>query len=154
MSVIVGLMVLGFALIMLEIVIPGGIVGAIGGVSLLAAVYFAYEEFGLSGALAAFVIGAAGVVGSLVFEFKVLAKTPMGRRFFLENKIAAKSQPDVADDALLGKEGRALTALSPSGYVLVEGRKIEASSRSGFLEKGQKVRVESFDQFKITVSKV
>lgn len=47
MSVIIGLLILGFALIALEIVIPGGIVGIFGGLSLLAAVGFAFETYGM-----------------------------------------------------------------------------------------------------------
>lgn len=154
MSLIAGLLVLGFALIALEIVIPGGIVGAFGGLSLLAGVVVAYQEFGASGALVAGGVGIVGVALSLYIEFKILPKTSLGRRFFLRQSVTAKSQPDVADDSLVGKRGQALTALSPTGYVLVEGRRIEAYSRSGFLPKGEKVEVVSFDAFKVTVSKI
>ncbi|EDY82594.1 Nodulation efficiency protein D [Verrucomicrobiia bacterium DG1235] len=154
MSLIIGLMVLGLGLIMLEIFIPGGIVGIFGGLSLLGAIGVAYGDYGAEGAILVFAIGLVGLVGCLMFEFKVLPKTPAGRRLFLQNKIASKSQPDVGDDSMIGKEGKTATALSPSGYVIVEGKKLEAFSRSGFLEKGESVKVDSFDQFKVTVSKL
>lgn len=154
MSVILGLMILGFVLIMVEIFIPGGVVGAIGGVCLLAGVVVAYQDFGAEGAIIAFLVGIVGLAVCLYTEFKILPKTPMGRRLFLGKTISGKSQPDVATEEMQGKEGSTLTALAPSGYVLVEGQKLEAYSRSGFLEKGDKVRVDSFDQFKVTVSKI
>lgn len=154
MSIIVGLVILGLALIMLEIFIPGGIVGIFGGISLLAAVGFAYESYGMEGAIIVFGIGLIGLVACLWFEFKILPKTPAGKKFFLQNHVEGKSQPDVGSDDMIGKEGETATALSPSGYVIVEGRKLEAFSRSGFLEKGESVKIDSYDQFKVTVSKI
>ncbi len=153
MSVVIGLMALGFALIMIEIFIPGGVVGALGGLCLLAGVVVSYREYGVEGAIVAFLVGVVGLAACLYTEFKILPKTPIGRRLFLAKTISGKSQPDVASEELRGREGSALTDLAPSGYILVDGKKLEASSQSGFLEKGDKVRVESFDQFKVTVSK-
>ncbi len=148
------LIVLGFALIMLEIFIPGGVVGVLGGICLLGGILLSYSSYGAEGAIIAFLVCIVGLAFCLFVELKLLPKTTVGRRLFLSKTIAGKSQRDVADDSFVGKEGSALTALSPSGYVLVDGRKLEASSRSGFLEKGVKVRVDSFDQFKVTVSKI
>jgi len=154
MTWIVGLMILGFALVMLEIVIPGGIVGIFGGICLLAAVAVAYQNYRVEGAVISFAIALVGMTACLFFEFKILPKTPMGKRIFLEQTIAGKSQRAIADESIVGQEGMALTALSPSGYVLVGTQKVEAHSRSGFLEEGDRVRVESLDQFKATVSKI
>ncbi|MDQ8181844.1 NfeD family protein [Pelagicoccus sp. SDUM812005] len=154
MSVIIGLMVLGLALIMLEIFIPGGIVGIFGGISLLAAVAFAYETYAIEGAIIVFGVGLVGVIACLWFEFKVLPKTAAGKRFFLQDQVDGKSQPDVCKSELVGKEGVTATVLSPSGYVVVDGQKFEAFSRSGFLEKGELVKVDSFDEFRVTVSKL
>jgi membrane-bound serine protease (ClpP class) len=154
MSVIIGLLILGFALIALEIFIPGGIVGIFGGISLLAAVGFAYESYAMEGAIIVFGVGLVGVVACLWFEFKVLPKTAAGKKFFLQDQVTGKSQSDVCESDWVGKQGTTATALSPTGYVIVEGRKFEAYSRSGFLDKGELVKVDSFDQFKVTVSKV
>lgn len=154
MSLMVGLMLLGFALIMVEIFIPGGVVGAVGGLCLLISIILAFNSFGMEGAIVAFLVALVGLGICLFVEFKILPKTPVGRRLFLQDRVEGKSQRDVADQSLVGKEGSSLTTLSPSGYVLVDGQRYEAYCRSGFLDKGEKVRVESFDQFKITVSKV
>ena len=154
MSLVIGFIVLGLALIMIEIFVPGGIVGTIGGISLLGAVYLSYRSYGADGALITFLICGACVVACLFVEFKILPKTAVGRRLFLSHRVSGKSQQEQGDSTLLGQEGNALTALAPSGYVLVGGRKLEAHSCSGFLEKGEKVRVESIDQFKVTVSKL
>ncbi len=154
MSLIVGLMVLGLGLIMLEIFIPGGIVGIFGGISMLGAVAISYDQYGMEGAILCFGIGLVGLVACLWLEFKILPKTAAGKRLFLQDTISGKSQPDVGDDSLIGRQAQTATALSPSGYILVDGKKIEATSRCGFLEKGERVKIDSLDQFKVTVSKL
>lgn len=154
MSIIVGLVILGFALVMLEIVIPGGIVGIFGGISFMVAVGFAYRSYGMEGAIIVFGIGLVGTVACLWFEFKVLPNTAAGKVFFLQNRIEGKSQPDVIDDGMVGKQGVTATALSPTGYIIVDGKKLEAFSRSGFLDKGESIRIDSYDQFKVTVTKI
>lgn len=153
MSLVIGLMVLGMGLIMLEIFIPGGIVGVFGGICLLASIGVAYNHFGMEGAIIAFGVSLVALVACLWFEFKVLPKTSAGKRFFLRDRVEGKSQKDVGDQAMIGREASAATALAPSGYILLDGRKMEASSRSGFIEKGEAVEIVSFDQFKVTVSK-
>ena len=154
MSLIVGLMVLGVALIMIEIFVPGGVVGAMGGVCLIGAVWLSYREGGAEGAIIALAVALVCVSVCLVFEFKVLPKTAVGKRLFLSQRIAGTSHQSPGEASLVGSEGSAATALAPSGYVLVSGRKLEAVSRSGFIEKGDRVRVDAIDSFKVTVSKL
>ncbi|MDQ8187313.1 NfeD family protein [Pelagicoccus sp. SDUM812002] len=154
MSLIVGLIALGLGLIMLEIFIPGGIVGIFGGIAMLAAVVISFDQYGVEGAILTFVIGLVGLVACLWFEFKILPKTAAGKRLFLQDTIGGKSQPDVGDDSMIGRQVETATPLSPSGYIIVDGKKIEAVSRSGFLEKGESVKIDSFDQFRVTVSKL
>lgn len=154
MTWIAGLMALGFALIMMEIFIPGGIVGLFGGLCLIGSVWASFDQYGLVGAIVSLIVSLIGVVACLWFEFKVIPKTAAGKRLFLQNRIEGKSQPDVGEQDLVGQEGTALTALSPTGYVKVGTQKLEAFSRSGFLDKGQSVKVEAVEQFRITVSKI
>lgn len=154
MSLVIGLMVLGIGLVMLEIFIPGGVVGVVGGLCMLGAIGVAFNDFGMEGAIIAFGVSLVALILCLWFEFKVLPKTAAGKRFFLQDQVSGKSQADVAEGSVVGREASAATALAPSGYVLLDGRKLEATSRSGFIEKGDSVRIESIDQFKITVSKI
>lgn len=154
MSLIVGLMILGLGLIMLEIVIPGGIVGVFGGLSLLAAVGLAFDGYGAEGAILVFGIGLIGAIACLWFEFKILPKTAAGKRLFLSDKVDGISQAAVGKEEMIGQQASTATALSPSGYIILDGKRLEAVSRSGFLEKGTPVKIDSFDQFKVTVSKL
>ena len=44
--------------------------------------------------------------------------------------------------------------LGPTGFVMVNGKKLEAFSKSGFIEKNTEVRVTGRDNFRILVSKI
>jgi membrane-bound serine protease (ClpP class) len=103
--------------------------------------------------------GRAGLAGAallglaLYAEFGLLPKTRLGKRFFLHDAIGATSQPPVADPAVVGKLCEAVTTLAPSGYVLLDGRRYEAVSRSGHVAAGTTLRVVAVDNFHLTVTK-
>ena len=64
----------------------------------------------------------------------------------LENAI---SSPDLS--SLVGKEGTAATVLRPSGKVSVDGVFYDGISESGFIEKGDKVKVVRFENAQVYV---
>ena len=53
---------------------------------------------------------------------------------------------------VLDQQGETITPLSPSGYVSLKGRRYEAFSQSGYLEKGVAVRVTGLDNFRLIVT--
>ena len=153
MSLIIGLFVVGVALIAIEVFVPGGIIGIMGILSIIAGVVVSYSEFGFTGV---WISGAAAVVilvAVLLFEFLVLPKTKLGGRLFLRKAVEGTSQPPLAEEDDIGKECVTLTPLSPTGTVLLDGKKVEAASRSGFISKNETMKVVGKDNFRIIVSK-
>lgn len=61
----------------------------------------------------------------------------------------AISSPDLS--SLVGKEGIAATVLRPSGKVSVDGEFYDGVSESGFIEKGDKVKVVRFENAQVYV---
>lgn len=154
MNAILLLFLIGVILLGFEVFVPGGILGVFGGLALLGGVVLAFLEFGQTGGWSAIAAASGLVVGLLFLEFRVLPSTRVGRRLFLEASVAGTSQPAVAEVAsVLDRTGEAATALSPSGYVIVDGRRYEAFCRSGFADKGASVRVVGVDNFRLIVSK-
>ncbi len=45
------------------------------------------------------------------------------------------------DKTLIGKSGEALTDLKPAGHILVEGKRYQAVSKTGYLDKGSKIEI-------------
>jgi membrane-bound ClpP family serine protease len=154
MTLIIALFIVGALLLATEVFVPGGILGILGAVSLVAGVVLAFIEKGVVGGWIA--IGAAVVLVVLMlwFEIKVLPKTALGRRLFLSASIdGASQQPLAARDTVVGQEALADTMLAPSGYVVVGGKRYEAYSRSGLIAKGEALRVVGLDNFRLIVQK-
>jgi membrane-bound serine protease (ClpP class) len=145
---LVGLILLGF-----EVIVPGAILGIAAGLFLLAGVIVAYVEHGPQGGLIALAVAVSAVGALLYFEFRILPRTRIGRRMFLDKAIDGASQPPIASaaDAVVGREALALTVLSPTGLVEVDGRRYEARCDSGFAEEGARLRVVRIETFQLVV---
>lgn len=152
-TAIIILFALGLAFILIEVIIPGGILGSIGGVLALIACVLSFVEFGRNGGLA--ISGSAIAVGAalLWIEFKVLPKTKIGRRAFLHQQIIGDSAAYGKEtEALIGQRAQAITPLSPSGYILVDGQRYEAFCQAGYVESGTSLQVIGADNFRLIVS--
>ena len=153
MSTILALFALGSVLIFFEIFLPGGILGVAGGVAILAGSVMAFMNYGTGGGTLAVVAGFALLICSLIIEFKFLPKTRLGRRFFLSRADSGSSQPPIASDDVVGRECRAETTLAPSGVVVLDGKRYEAFSQVGYVERGTVLVVKGMDNFRLIVSK-
>lgn len=154
MTAILTLFVAGLVLLGAEVFVPGGILGIFAGIALLAGVILSFIDYGSTGGWIA-VFAALGLTAlTLWFEFRVLPKTGLGRRLFLKAEISGASQPAIAErHGVIGETGVADTALAPTGYVVVAGKRYEGFSRSGFISKGQTLRVVELDNFRLIVQK-
>ncbi|MBL9205741.1 MAG: serine protease [Opitutaceae bacterium] len=153
MNAITILFALGILLLALEVFVPGMVLGVIGGLALLGGVVVAFQSYGARGGLGAFAAALALVGAVLVIEFVVLPRTSFGRRMFLKTDVAGTSQPPLADASVVGKPAKALTALVPSGYVSIEGKRYDAFSQSGHVHPGETLRVVGLDNFRVIVTK-
>jgi membrane-bound ClpP family serine protease len=153
MTAIIILFTIGTLLLAAEVFLPGGIAGVIGGIALLGGSALAFREFGFTGGLAA-VIAAVVLLGlMLYFELVVVPKTAVGKKMVVQSVIESTSQPLPAKlSDVLDKSAEALTTLSPSGYVLIDGQRYEAFCRSGHAVKGSTLRVVGVDTFRLIVT--
>jgi membrane-bound serine protease (ClpP class) len=140
MTLIVLLAVIGMALIIAELVLPGGIVGIAGAICLIGAVVLTFVKFGATaGAIALVAVLIFGIL-ILVLWAKYLHRLPLANKIVQQKTIsdpAAKKQ--LAD--LVGRQGETLTKLSPSGHAQFGQDKLDVISESGVIEKGKKIRI-------------
>jgi len=150
MNAIIILFTVGALLIAFEVLVPGGILGLLGGLALLGGVGTAFYDYGLSGGVIAF-ISALGLLAIVLWlEFVLLPKTALGRRMFLQSAVTGTTKSPTEN--LVGHTGKAVTALGPTGYVQIEGKQYEAFSRSGFVDAGSTVKVVGEDSFRLIVT--
>jgi membrane-bound serine protease (ClpP class) len=135
------LVVLGLALLVAEVMfVSFGLIAVLSGVALVSAVFLAFQEgtgFGWS-VLVADAICAPVV---LFFAFRLLPKTPFGRKIMLEAPAHGEVVPPGELAALLHKEGVALSPLRPAGFARIDGKRVDVVTRGEMLDKDCPVRV-------------
>lgn len=152
MSWIILLFSLGILFIAVEVIVPGAILGSIGGLLMFVGIVLSFMDYGFGGGMLA--TGCAlGVAGLAFFlEFRVLPRTAMGKRAFLTSEITGVSNPSSKSlPELVGKSGEAITVLSPTGYIRIGDRKYEAFCQSGQVPVGAALEVIGADSFRLIV---
>lgn len=154
MSTIIGLLVAAFILVFFEVILPGGILGIIAALCVILASWIAGSQYGAGIGILTFV-GSAAAIAILAFvEFKLLARTSLGRAFFLKSSVTGHSNIAPAEASIIGKKGSALTRLNPSGKVAIDGQTYEAHSQDGYIEANQTIQVVAQDNFKLIIKKL
>lgn len=153
MTLIILLFVIGILLLLAEVLVPGGIIGSVGGILMFIGCVLAFRDYGVGGGLVAVVLALALGLAAFYFELRILPRTKLGRRAFLTTEMKGVSAA-LGSEAknLVGQPAAALTMLSPSGYVLVAGRRYEAFCQSGQAPAGAALEVIGADSFRLIVS--
>jgi len=153
MTLIILLFAVGIIFLAVEVIVPGGVLGAIGGLMMFGGCIASFVYYGTSGGIIAVIIATMLLILAFYIEFRVLPKTSVGRKAFLTTEITAVSAA-IGEDAknLIGKPAQALTMLSPSGYVIIDGKRYEAFCQSGQVPSGAVLEVTGADNFRLIVS--
>lgn len=153
MTPIILLFAIGIVFLAVEVIVPGAVLGSIGALLMLGGCVLAFLDYGTGGGLIAVLVSL--VIAGLVFflEFKILPKTKLGKRAFLNTEITGVASA-LGEEArgLIGKSAQALTMLSPSGYILVDGQRYEAFCQSGQAASGSNLEIVAADNFRLIVT--
>jgi len=132
----------GMVLILAEFILPGGILGIMGGVMFITSMglgIYAYPEHVVPIVIGE-LVGAAVVI---TFGLFVVSKGGFARGLTLqESQYAEEGYVNLPTDAsLIGAEGTVFSALRPSGTIIVGNERIDAVSDGVFIPKDAHVRV-------------
>ncbi|HMP77342.1 MAG TPA: NfeD family protein [Kiritimatiellia bacterium] len=145
---------MGLILIVLEIIVPGGILGVFGVLALLGAVVIGFIAFGPQGGL----LAAFGVLFFsaifLALWLKYFPRTRMGRVLTLQKDGSAFKTDPVAASPLLGREGVAASNLQLSGIAIIDGRRTDVVAESNFIAAGARVKVVKVEGHRVVVREV
>lgn len=154
MSFIIGLILLSLVFAFFEVIVPGGLLGILAGIAIIWASILAFQNYGPLEALGVFIGGLILIIILVIFELKIISKTKIGKRMFLDQAVEDQSTKVIGTEELIGKDGEAETTLAPSGKVIIEGQEYEAFSEDGLIKKGEKVKIVGRDNFRIVVKKI
>lgn len=137
--VIISLLVIGLALIIVELVfIPGTtLVGLLGLIFTVVGIVISYDYFGsdtgfyfLMGTLVTTLVG-------LFFSFR----TGAWSKFSLKTSMDSRVNEGATQLLKVGDEGVTLSALRPMGKAEFQGQNFEVKTVGGYMEAGQKVKI-------------
>lgn len=145
---------MGIILIALEIIVPGGILGAFGALSLLGAIAVGFVAFGPQGGLIAALCVVLFSAAILAVWIKMFPHTRMGKVLTLQTDGAAFKSVEHVPSPLLGKEGVALSNLHLSGIALIDGKRIDVLAESSFISAGARVKVVKVEGNRVIVREI
>lgn len=149
------LLILGIILIVLEIFVPGGILGMLGAGAIVASLLMSGYNFthmtvsiliALISAIIVFVILYRTVGLEKGFFQKIILRD---RTTSEKGYVAKESRTD-----LIGKVGKSLTPLRPAGTVLIDGERLDVVTVGNFIEKNKQVEVVDVEGVRIVVQEV
>jgi len=152
---ILALFVMGFILILIEmIIIPGfGFAGVLGTVSLAVACITAFKSLSTT----AGILVTIASIAVTILMFKILPKTALWKKVRLSSTQKKSDGYQVADPAfkaLVGKTGTSLTVLRPSGTVSIEDKRYDVVADGDFIESDRNIEVYEVEGNKIVVREI
>lgn len=146
------LLVIGFALLIAEFIIPGGVAGFLGIAAILGSVLLAGGDLKTTAiaVLIAMIVATIGMV--IVVKF-------FGKRLDLFKRIILTDATDTAGGyvsttnrpELVGKIAQTVTALRPSGTIKLDDERIDAVSEGRFIDSGKDVKIIKVEGSRIVV---
>ena len=149
----VALLIFGVLAILLEILMPGFdgfISGVVGILALIASAILAI--FFIDGGVFLVAIN-LGIIGFASFMFFSLIKSKRLQGKIINNDTLVEAVPPLDYAALIGKEGKTVTALRPYGEADFGGIRTEVSSDGGtIIERGSRIKVMDVQGTKVIVA--
>jgi len=150
-SLFATLIVVGLFMLAVEVIVPGGVVGALGFLALLAACAISYKAFGFKTGMVSTVSIMIGSVIIIALWIKYLPTSPIGRIITLSESPTPETPRPFEHSELLDKEGEAVTDLRPGGIARIEGKRIDVVADNDWIEPGQPVKVVKVEGNRIVV---
>ena len=151
LSLIIGLILFGIVLILIEIFItPGFIVGVLGAIFLAAGIMYAYKDFGNDYGHIALGSSAVFLAATIILAFRNGAWS----RFAIEDVIEGKANNIHELKIEIGDKGTTLSALRPAGSALINGQKVEVHTDGEFVLAHEEIEVVKRVQNRIYIKKI
>jgi len=152
-QVFIILLVSGLLLVGAEVFVPGGVLGALGGLALIGAAASAFAAFGtvVGTYVAISIVVLVGV--SIVVWIKVFPRTKIGKTMTVSRDLSASTAAEPGLDELFGQQGEALSDLRPAGFARIGGKRVDVVTQGVMIDKGERVRVVEIEANRVVVKR-
>lgn len=152
---VISLFILGLILIILEVVVPGGILG-IAGIALWAAGVFMLADSAVQGlAYVCIMLIALGVFIALSF------KIPLTQKFWKRLSLSTRQSnsegyvaPSKELECYMGCEGVAISQLRPAGTADFGGVRLDVVTEGGFIDRATRIKVIAVEGTRVVVREI
>ena len=142
------LVVAGIVFLLIELVVPGGVIGVVGLLLMMAGVIYGFAYDGGLGLI--LMIGSIiAALGSFWLWRKFFPDSKMGRKIFLHDDAREWHGYDTGKKELIGKTGTTMTILMPSGAARIGNDRIDVVTEGEVIEKGCTVEVVRVDVVRV-----
>ncbi|MEH7391721.1 NfeD family protein [Bacillus sp. JJ1474] len=149
------LFVVGIGLIIAEFFLPGGVAGILGLAAILGSLFLASDNVVHMG-ISLLIAISISILASIIMVKVLGKKMKFFKKIILTD--ATKTEEGYVSNKsrleLIGLEGYALTALRPSGTVVIEDERIDVVSEGAFILKDARVRVVKAEGSRIVVREI
>ena len=144
----------GIVVLLAEVILPSGGVLTIVAVGLFGySLYIVFTSISMGVGMAFVVADILILPVVLIAGLKLLAYSPVTLRKSLKKTDGVSSQSEKLG-GYMGKSGRTLNHLRPSGTALIDGRRVDVVSRGEFIEKDKSVVVVAVEGNRVVVREV
>jgi membrane-bound serine protease (ClpP class) len=149
-DLITALIAAGIVLLLVEIFVPGMVLGTIGVGCLIASVIATYVKYGPEKGTIVFVSEVFALAVALAVWGRIYPRTPMGKAMILTEQNKTRSAPDTLK-TLLGQEGISSTPLRPSGIAIFNAKRYDVVSENNFISPGETIKVVAVEGSRVVV---
>ncbi len=144
-------LLVGVALLVLEVFVPGfGLCGISGLILLTVGIVITWNTYGSVAGLAVTLIALALAGISISVSIKSAATGKLSKSALILNRVTQPMEHEDTEE-LIGKEGITATVLNPVGIAEFDGVRLNVVSEGSYMAKGAKVRITQIDGAKIIV---
>lgn len=151
MTLIIVLLVVGAILMFLETFLPGLVMGILGFLCWVAAVIFAYRNFGLQTGNLVLVGVLVGLAIGVLCWLKYFPESRIARLFISRSAVG---ELGVSKPELVNCTGVTITQLRPSGTAFINGKRVDVVTEGALIEQGASIRVVAVEGMRVVVREV
>jgi len=148
MALVIVLIILGALLLFAETLLPGMVAGAMGLMSLFAAVVIAYSDLGASVGNIVVLVEVIGLGLGLICWFKYFPTSRLAKPYVSQSTIG---DIGTTREDLLDKDGVAKTSLRPSGTAVIAGERVDVVTEGNLIEPGTPLKVVAVEGLRVVV---